>query len=311
MHKLFFSNLIPGTKLFSKFELLECISAGDSGAVYRCSSIDDQKEEIALKVFSTESFKRDPNCKNLQQEVQVAFNIKHPNVVQCMDFFSDDCFTAFSMEFVSGGTLGDYLEKNKPLVICDVLRILRQLAAGLNAIHQAGIVHRDIKPENILIDSRQNVKVTDFGIASIECSARDDVGENICGTVNYLAPEYIARGEYDARTDIYAFGVVAYELLTGRMPFTGGGILDTLISRVRFDPVHPKALRAEIPRSLGDVAMKAMQRDPSKRYQSSDEIVSALDMIEGLDVQVGSVRAKAFENLIPLLSRERRTARAA
>jgi len=306
MHKLFFSNLVPGTLLFNRYELIGCLSANNIGGVYVCRCVPGADKLVALKVLSTAA-SRDPKLvQDFRREVAFSLRISHPNVVAGVDYHSDAEFTAFAMEFVEGGTLADYLERKQQLSVAEVVDCLTQLAAGLAVIHEAGIIHRDLKPENILVDAEGRLKIADFGIAASEfelCkSNRRDV---LRGTVNYLSPEYIQSGKCDQRSDIYAFGVIAYELMSGRLPFWGNSLIDTLTKRVQFDPPAPRVLRPELPRALSDLALRAMKRNPLRRYQSVKEIQEHLEVISRLGAIVSAaeneVEAPSARNETQLL----------
>ena len=278
MNLQFFENVLPGTTLFKKFELVRCLSAGETGGVYLCRSHEDDSF-CALKIFSHQALCEAKQSELFHQEVALSLKLRHPNVVRSYEFFSDESFVAFSMEYVSGGTLADILESKKELSVDAVVHILRQVTAGLVAIHEAGIIHRDLKPENILLTPDGTVKITDFGISSAPASVSSMKAEALAGTVNYLSPEYIADGCFDERSDIYALGVIAYELMTGRAPFSGDSLVDTLVRRVRFDPVAPREVRAGLPRSLSELSIKAMHRNPERRYQHARDILAHLELI--------------------------------
>lgn len=290
VNRLFFENLLAGTVLFSRFELVECLSAGLIGGVYLCKDLRNNNQRIALKIFSTPALHERSIADDFGREKELAFKITHKNVIRCHDLFADSEFTAFTMEYVEGGTLADLLETRARVSVSSAINLLTQLAEGLAAIHEAGVVHRDLKPENILIDKHGVLKITDFGIATTKESVDDHHRDALAGTVNYLSPEYVAAGSFDTRSDIYAFGVIAYELLTGQTPFHGAGLIDTLIARVRFDPLSPRMFRADIPRALSELALKSMHRNPARRYQSVKDILAHLRLVHSLDIEVSAHR---------------------
>lgn len=279
VHKLFFQNLQPGTILYGHFELVRCLNAGDLGGVYLCNDLRAQCRKVALKIVATAALQDKDVYESFQRETRVIRSVSHPNVIRGEELFQDDEFSAFTMEYVEGGTLLDYQHKHKVLSVDTILDILTQLARGIAAIHDHGIIHRDLKPENILISREGVIKIADFGIAAPDGVAGESLQDHLIGTVNYLSPEYIERGEYDQRSDMYAFGVIAYELMTGQLPFWGDSLIDSLTSRVRFDPVSPRELRADIPRTLSDLALRCMKRAPARRFQSMKEVLHQLDLI--------------------------------
>ncbi|RIL00899.1 MAG: hypothetical protein DCC75_13770 [Proteobacteria bacterium] len=309
MNKLFFGNILPGTLLFSRYELVKCLSAADLGGVYLCRDLDHAGRKIALKILFTPDLKDSGSHELFKREIELALSIEHPNVVKGLEVIHDDDFTAYTMEYVEGGTLADYLHENTCLGLQGILSIMSQVAAGLKAIHKAGIIHRDLKPENILVNKDGRIKITDFGIAMMQCDSTAREQGHMVGTVNYLSPEYIRDGVFDERSDIYAFGVIAYELITGQLPFSGTSLIDSLTSRVRFDPVSPRQLRTDIPRALSDLAMKAMKRNPALRYQKVQDIVRHLEMVESLGKSLLEEQAsqRSIREWVAITSKEQST----
>lgn len=277
MNLLFFSNILPGTLLFGRFEAIRCLSASDIGAVYLCRDVACSGSEVALKVLSADAVADHAKLEELRREMLIASAIDHPNVVRSHSFFQDEHYSAFTMEYFAGGTLADQIDRHNTFSIEFIERTLRQLCAGLRAIHRAGIIHRDLKPENILIDSSFTMKISDFGIAVPAAGHASSSNDSLVGTMNYLSPEYIERGVVDERSDIYAVGVIAYEMVTGRLPFQKGSLLESLTSRVKFDPEAPCSLRKDCPVYLSTIIMKALERNPLKRYRSASEMLHALD----------------------------------
>ncbi|MCB0310964.1 MAG: serine/threonine protein kinase, partial [Bdellovibrionales bacterium] len=208
-----------------------------------------------------------------------------PNVLRSQRFFEDEQYCAFTMEFFESGTLGDLIEKRNLFTISEIINTLEQLLEGVQAIHAAGIIHRDLKPENILIDSNGICKIADFSIAVSGLESKRDRQTNLVGTMNFLSPEYIEKGEVDQRSDLYALGVIAYELITGKLPFQHGSLIDSLMSRVRFDPQHPIRLRADCPMALAEITLRALQRDPKRRYQNAEGMLKDLEKLKNAKQQ--------------------------
>ena len=180
------------------------------------------------------------------------------------------------MEYLNSGTLSDVLERNGMPQMKIALDWLTQIARGLKAIHDAGVIHRDIKPENILFDRNGRIKISDFGI-STDNETPDFPVDSLTGTINFLCPEYISKGVCDHRGDIYAWGVTAYLLLTGRLPFKGESLIETLSQRVTEDPLPPNKLNLNIPRPVSDLILKALQRNPEKRVKDLAVVLNILD----------------------------------
>ncbi len=277
MNRLFFENLLPGTLLFSRFKMLRCVSAGETSGVYLVEDRFRRNRRLAIKIASAQGPEELSMGVQLFRELRLSRGVSHVNVLQGEEFFRDDDFVAFTMEFMEGGSLADKLERREPFRMASCLKILSEVCDGLQAIHEAGLIHRDLKPENILLSRTNAVKIADFGISAANCGTQRDPNDSITGSLNYLAPEYVARGEYDVRSDIYAIGVIAYELATGKLPFGGKSLLETLTQRVRFDPTPPHSFSTHVPRPLSHAIMRAMDRNPERRFQSLNELREAVN----------------------------------
>lgn len=183
------------------------------------------------------------------------------------------------MEYIDGITLKEYLDQRKDIRWKEAVHFTVQILRALQHAHDKGIVHRDIKPQNIMLLSDGTIKVTDFGIARLsrnELRATID-GEKAIGSVHYISPEQ-ARGEItDEKADLYSVGVVLYEMLTGRLPFEADNAVSVAIMQMQSEPTAPREINPDIPEGLEQITMKAMQKDPAKRYQSAAEMLSDFD----------------------------------
>ena len=240
------------------------IGRGGMGAVYlgRQVSLD---RDVAVKVLASELADDPQFLERLEREARVMARLRHPNIVAVHDFQRTEEGAAIVMEFVEGGSLREKLLKHpNGLPVAEALRILRQIAAGLEAAHASGVIHRDMKPENVLIDADGTARVTDFGLALPlhEGTTRLTLSGTAVGTVDYMAPEQFRGAEADARLDVFALGVLAYELLTGKTP------------RGSFDAPH--RLRAEIPVPISAAVMKALPPDAEERFASITGFMQAL-----------------------------------
>lgn len=262
--------------LFPGFEIITLLGRGGMGAVYlaRQASLD---RDVALKVLNHELASHPLFLERLEREARVMARLRHPNIVAVHDFQRSDGSAAIVMEFIEGGSLRDWMRQHPyGAPVDEALDMMRQIAAGLAAAHAAGVVHRDIKPENILRDHQCIARLTDFGLAmplSGDPTRLTLTGTTV-GTVDYMAPEQLRGSEVDARADIYALGVLLYEMLTGHTP------------RGSFDP--PEALRPELPRHLGEAIMKALRPMPDERFASVDELLSAL-LTPGRSTRIGTL----------------------
>ncbi len=275
-----FLNLQPGTIVNGRYEIVKCLGTGSMGMVYACRHRELSGHLVAMKVLFTEVARDNVAAARFRNEIVASYGVSHPNVVRAYEYFRDGDLVAFTMEYIGGGDLADRISSDLPLAIHEIVRMLSQMCSGVQAIHDAGIIHRDLKPENILVTAQGDIKITDFGIA--RCGAGPKLTEHggVVGTIDYVSPEYLERGQVDARSDIYALGVLAYEMITGESPFKGKSVIETMTMRLRSDPEPPHRLRADCPIGLATIVLHAMSRDPERRYQRASEMLRDLQSID-------------------------------
>jgi serine/threonine protein kinase len=266
------TSLQPGTVIGGKYEVVKCLGAGSMGMVYACRHRDLQGQLVAAKVLFNEVASDAVAAARFKNEILASYGVSHPNVVRAYEFVRDGDLVAYTMEFVGGGDLADRMARPELLSIAEILRLLSQMAAGVQAIHDAGIVHRDLKPENILLTNDGTVKIADFGIARKTGGPKLTEHGGVVGTLEYVSPEYMLRSQVDWRSDIYAMGVLAYELITGEPPFKGDSAYASISMRLQTDAEPPSHFRAECPSGLDRIVLKALRRDPEDRYQAATEM---------------------------------------
>ncbi len=258
-----------------RFELLGEINRGSMGIVYRAHDrvLD---EVVAIKVLN-DFLCADPQAvARFKQECRSARRLTHPNIVRIHDFLDLDSKKLISMEFIKGEDLKTILARSAPLPESAILEYLKQLCDGIAYAHRLGIVHRDIKPANILLDEGHHVKVTDFGIAKVLDAAATKAGTMIMGTPLYMAPEQIQGEKIDQRVDIYALGIMLFEMATGAPPFNEGSIEYHHLNT----PVPP--IEADLSEDLKRIIYRCVEKDPDKRYQSIEELLMDLPAIGAL-----------------------------
>jgi len=266
---------LVGTVLEGRYRVGAMIARGGMSTVYRGMDLRLDRP-VAIKVMKP-SFAADPTfLTRFEREARLAAGLTHRGVVAVYDQGRDDDVVFLVMELVDGGTLRDLIRQSGALSVSVTMSILEPLLSALGAAHAAGLVHRDVKPENVLISSKGEVKVADFGLMRAIASQSLASGELILGTVAYLSPEQVATGAADARSDVYAAGIVAFEMLTGRPPYAGDNAIAVAYQHVHADipPVTDQA--PGVPVELDDLILAATRRDPMSRPRDASAFLSAL-----------------------------------
>jgi len=272
---------------FGRYKILSAIGAGGMGEVFLAQDT-RLKRKVALKILS-EKFAVDADRLNrFQLEAKAASALNHPNIITIYEIGESDGTNYIAAEYIEGETLHDNLAEN-PLQLSEMLDIAVQVAEALSAAHQAGIVHRDIKPENIMLRRDGYVKVLDFGLAKLtekqdseiehESATQKFVKTNpgvVMGTVNYMSPEQARGKEIDARSDIFSFGVVLYEMITRRVPFEGETITDMLAAILNQEPLPLAHFIHDLPKELKRIVNKTLRKKRERRYQSTGDLLGDL-----------------------------------
>ncbi len=273
--------LKPGFVIADKYEVIKCLGTGSMGAVYACKHKELSGHIIAAKVLFPEVANDKISAARFRNEIFASYGVSHPNVVRAYEYIKEKDIVAYTMEYVNGGDLADCLKSPKDLLsINRIIEILVQMTAGVRAIHEAGIIHRDLKPENILLTKSGNVKIADFGIARTERGPRLTEHGGIIGTIDYVSPEYMLNSQIDYRSDIYAIGILAYEMITGMTPFRGETVYDAMVARLKEEIEPPSNKRKECPTGLDDIVLKALEREPEERYQTVKELHYDLEKLQ-------------------------------
>jgi len=217
----------------------------------------------------------------LKSELKLARKITHPNVLRTFDFGDLGGLPYISMEYVRGVTLRYLLDSSGRLPYSAGLRLAKQLCAGLGAAHAQGVIHRDIKPENLILDNAGNVKLMDFGIARpIKRAAPGQTQAGfVVGTPQYLSPEQLEGREVDQRADIYAVGVVLYEVFTGKRPFEAENPVQIILKHLNEPPVPPSTYWREIPPALERLILRCLEKDPAKRFANAGELLREVESL--------------------------------
>jgi hypothetical protein len=258
----------------ARFRVLSEVGYGGMGVVYKARDLETD-EIVALKLLKPEVSSNPRMREELRQEVCLARKVTHKNVCRIHELYRSATASCISMEFIGGETLLSRLRRDGTLPAGDAIAIARQICAGLREAHALGIVHRDLKPANIMIDGAGVAKIMDFGIAR-RAQENDHTTTTIAGTPEYMAPEQIELRPMGPRTDIYALGLLLYEMVTGTRAFTGESAIAVAVKQLRESPKRPSEIVASVPLGLEAVILKCLRKNAESRFQSVDELDAAL-----------------------------------
>src|SRR5436853_5859941 len=246
------------------------LGAGGMADVYLA---EDQElgRRVAIKILNGRHANDDQFIERFGREAKNAAALNHPNIVSIYDRGEAEDTYYIAMEYLDGRTLKELIVGRGAAPVNVAIEYARQILSALRFAHRHGIVHRDIKPHNVLVDGEGRVKVTDFGIARAGTSQMTETG-SIVGTAQYLSPEQARGAPVDPRSDLYSLGVVLYEMLTGKVPFTGDTPVEIAMKHLSQVPKPPSEWRSDVPHDLDAVVMRALAKDPEQRYGSAEEM---------------------------------------
>lgn len=268
----------PGYVFAGRYEIQKKIGKGGMGTVFK--ALDKILDiPVALKTMNPEISSDEKTLARLKREVILARKVAHPNVCRLYDIGESDGIHYVSMEFVDGLTLSDMLLVQGKLPPAEGLRILRQVLLALQEAHRAGVIHRDLKPQNIMVDVNQRAFIMDFGISYSADVDRLTTTGMMIGTPRYMAPEQFGESPLDLRADIYSMGIIFYEAFTGRLPFDAKTPATVMYAHIHSVPTPPAQLEPGIPPKLEQLILKALEKDPKKRFQNAAEMIAAIDSV--------------------------------
>jgi len=267
---------LSGSKL-GKYQIGERLGRGNMAEVYKAFH-PYLERHVAVKVLHHFLSEGENFLVRFQREAKAIAALEHPNIIRIYDIDIEDKLYYMVMEFIEGDTLKNYLaQSEKPLPIPEVAYIFREIASALNYAHQQGMLHRDIKPANILLGKDGRVVLADFGIARILSDTQFTATGALVGTPAYMSPEQGRGTSVSAGSDIFALGILLYEMLTGKIPFDADTPMDIIRQHVHVSLPSPRAIRHDMPKALEEVIVRATQKDPRHRFQTVTEMVDALD----------------------------------
>jgi serine/threonine-protein kinase len=277
------SDTLINTLFDGRYRIIRKLGAGGMANVYLA---EDQElgRRVAIKILNDKHANDEQFVERFRREAKNAARLSHPNIVSIYDRGEAEGTYYIAMEYLEGRNLKELIAARGPAPVGVAIEYARQILAALRVSHRAGLVHRDIKPHNVLVDGDGRLKVTDFGIARAGPSQMTEAG-SIIGTAQYLSPEQAQGAPVAESSDLYSVGIVLYELLTGKVPFTGETPVEIAMKHLAQPPVPPSRLRTELPRDIELVVMRALAKDPHERYQTAEEMDADLARVQrGLSV---------------------------
>jgi serine/threonine protein kinase/tetratricopeptide (TPR) repeat protein len=266
---------LVGTVLAERYEILQLLGQGGMGAVYKARDTELERF-VALKLIRADLASNPEILRRFKQELILAREVTHRNVIRIFDLGQAKGFKFITMEFVEGRDLRVVIREKGKLSPEETVRIISQVSRALESAHAAGVVHRDLKPQNIMLDAKDRVYVMDFGIAhSLETPGMTQTGA-LMGTPEYMSPEQAKGMKVDPRSDLFALGIIFYEMLTGISPYKAETALATLLKRTQERPQSPAEVDPGIPKAISDVVMKCLEIDRDHRFSSAREILEDL-----------------------------------
>jgi eukaryotic-like serine/threonine-protein kinase len=273
------ASINTGADFGPRYHVQSLLGSGGMGKVYKARDRELDRT-VAIKVLRPDLMTDPMAMQRFKHELLLASSISHPNILRIHDLGEYNGVKFISMAYVDGGDLTQLMRKEGRLSLERVLNIMRQLAAALAAAHGVNVVHRDLKPQNMLLGSGDHIYVTDFGIAKTLESDRTSVTRTgaVLGTPLYMSPEQVEGKPVDHRSDLYTYGLIFYEMLTGVLPFTGDTTFQLMYQRVHQLPKRPETVIPDLPPYLSRICLKCLEKEPANRYQSATEILSDLEL---------------------------------
>ncbi len=264
-------------KRIGDYEILSELGAGGMGRVYKVrNTISDRIE--AMKILLPDLAGREELAARFLREIKLLASLNHPNIAQLRTAFTNDNQLVMIMEYVAGVSMSIHLSGG-PIAVTDTINYIDQVLNALSYAHQLNVIHRDIKPGNMMLTPQGVVKVMDFGIARSDTDLTLTLAGTSLGTVNYMSPEQVKGEPTDARSDLYSVGICLYEMVTGKKPFTAGSDYSIMTAQVNEAPRPPIELQPELPAALNQIILMAIDKDPSRRFQTATAFRNALNSV--------------------------------
>ena len=266
-----------GRKIDGRYLIQELIGIGGMANVYK--GFDPvENRVVAVKILREEYLDNEEFLRRFRNESKAIAVLSHPNIVRVYDVSLSDRMPSIVMEYIDGITLKEYIEQERQVRWKEALHFTVQILRGLQHAHDNGVVHRDIKPQNIMLLSDGTIKITDFGIARFSRSTSRTLTNQAIGSVHYISPEQARGDAVDQQSDLYSVGVMLFEMLTGRLPFDAESPVAVAVKQIESKAPRPRDLNPNIPEGIEEITIRAMQKDPARRYHSAAEMLRDIDI---------------------------------
>lgn len=268
-----------GKRLDARYEIQELIGVGGMAVVYRAYDIIEDKI-VAIKILKDEFLGNKEFIRRFKNESKAIAVLSHPNIVKVYDVSFGTKIQYIVMEYIDGTTLKEYMSRQKIIKWEDALYFVKQILSALNHAHNKGVIHRDIKPQNIMLLKDGTIKVTDFGIARFSSNETQTMTDRAIGSVHYISPEQARGSIIDEKADLYSVGIMLYEMITGKLPFEADNAVSVAIMQMQATPKPPREINPDIPKGLEQIIMHSMEKDPSRRYESAEEMINDIQKLQ-------------------------------
>jgi tetratricopeptide (TPR) repeat protein len=272
-------DLPTGSTFGGRYQIIDQLGRGGMGRVYRALDV-KTREEVAIKLIRPDIAEDKRTLERFVNEIKLAHKISHRNIGKMYHLSEDQGLHYITMEYVPGEDLKSFIRRSRRLDIATTVAIAKQVCSGLSEAHEAGIVHRDLKPGNIMIDKEGNAKILDFGIARAVGTQGVTAEGSVIGTPEYMSPEQVEGKDSDRRSDIYSFGVIMFEMVTGKLPFAADTPFVVAFKQQSERPTPPEDLNPQTPPQLSAIILRCLEKDPARRFQTTEDVCRDLGQVE-------------------------------
>jgi serine/threonine-protein kinase len=272
---------------FDRYQIQSHLAQGGMANIYIAFDLQN-RQEVVLKIPDTASIGDPAQFERFQREMEVVRTLKHPAILRGLDSGQFNRIPYLVTELVRGRSLRNIIEKEAPLSVEEAISMIKKIAEGMAYCHQNGVVHRDLKPENILVTEEGQPVIMDFGLALTRSSHRVTYSNLTAtmGTPDYMAPEQVEGQRGSPKTDVYALGIILYELLTGNPPFSGDNSLAVMAQHMQIIPSRLDKVRSDVPAGIAAIVAQCLQKKPDQRYEDMPALINALEHPETADLSL-------------------------